>query len=156
MLKIIHAILLCSFMFVFGCKNSEELFPPSYPSIKTLVGLNDGAVIKTTGQGGFLVFGPYIEMKPGVYRLDVKGYLDGEGQSLGVFDVVSDKGAHTHLSFPIYREMGAADGRVIAHAYFEIPKKVDDAEFRIVVDPSTKGAFSGYVLTRVGELPNDR
>lgn len=153
--RIFMMMLLVVFSTLFGCKNDALLFSASSPSIKTLVGINDGKGVKTTGRAGFLVFGPYIGIKPGVYRLDIHGALDGDVPVLGGFDVVSEKGGRVHTSFPIYRNMASADGGVIAHAYFEIQQKVDDAEFRIVVDAGAKGVFKGYALNRIDDLPKD-
>lgn len=153
--KIFLTMLLVVLSTLVGCKNDSILFSPSSLSIKTLVGINDGKGVKTTDRAGFLVFGPYVGISPGVYRLDIHGSLDGDAPVLGSFDVVSEKGGRIHTSFPIYRNMVSADGSVIARAYFEIQQKVDDAEFRIVVDAGAKGVFRGYALHRISDLPKD-
>lgn len=114
--------------------------------LATQAGERTQTEIKATGKAGFLVFGPYVALEPGIYRLVVKGTLSGNAKPLATLDVVTDKGARVWMIRPIY-VVATAD--TIATAAFAIDRKVADAEFRLFVHDQTVGAFKGYSLQKI-------
>lgn len=114
--------------------------------LATQVGERGPAEIKSTGKAGHLVFGPYVALEPGIYRLDVKGSLRGPGRPLATLDVASDKGERIWMVRPIYAD---ATADIIATAAFVIDRRVTDAEFRIFVHDQTVGTFKGFSLKKI-------
>ena len=136
-------------IFLTACGKQVTEFAASNPKIATHVGVrNATGDLQTSGKAGFLVFGPYIEITPGTYRLVAKGKLSGEIKPLAVIDVIAHKGEKTFVSRPIYGDDPVVEG-VIGAIIFEVPRAVSDAEFRIQVQEQTVGAFNGYELTRI-------
>ncbi|RDD92241.1 glycosyltransferase [Acidovorax sp. BoFeN1] len=58
----------------------------------TQVGKRTGRDIVSTGQAGYLLFGPYIPLAAGQYRVVIRGALGKNGASGARMDVVVDKG----------------------------------------------------------------
>ena len=96
------------------------------------------------------MYGPYVALEPGVYRLLAKGNLAGPNQSLGTIDITADKGKSILATKPIVADQGATES--IASLDFEVVKPVADAEFRINVAAQTTGSFTGYELTKIEKL----
>jgi hypothetical protein len=143
-------ILLLSF-FLTGCGNQVTEFSASNPKIATQGGIrNATGELQASGKAGFLVYGPYIELKPGTYQLAAKGRLAGSATPLATLDVVAEKGQRTLVLKPIY-----ADAQMLPDAIttvmFDVDKLVTDAEFRILVQEQTTGIFKGYELTKLGD-----
>ena len=57
------------------------------------VGTKQDGMLVTNGTAGYLMFGPYANLKAGTYNVEVKGAIRsiGTGQKV-VFDAVSNKG----------------------------------------------------------------
>jgi hypothetical protein len=140
---------ICTVLALVGCAPKTEQF--SGEKLATQVGVKEGGVIKANGQPGFLVFGPYAPLEPGVYRLVAKGNLKGPNESLGWVDVAVNKGGLVLANKPIVMSQEAA-GNIVS-LDFEVSQPVADAEFRINVAAQTTGIFSSYELTKVAELP---
>lgn len=137
----------CSVLVLAGCAPQVEQFAGDSPKLASLVGVREGNLIKANGQPGFLVYGPYIALKPGVYRLVAKGNLATAYKSLGVIDIVSDKGVTVLAVKPIVTGQ-AATGNIVSLA-FEVTQPVTDAEFRLSITAQTTGSFSSYELTKL-------
>lgn len=133
-----------------GCSPQTQQFAGGDSKLSTQAGVKEGEVIRANGQPGFLVFGPYVALEPGVYRLLAKGNLAGPNQSLGSIDIAADKGKLILAVKPIAADQGAT-GNIVSLA-FEVTKPVTDAEFRINVAAQTTGAFTGYELTKIEKL----
>jgi|GEM_PF-1252108 len=128
-----------------GC-STQVNFEASDKRLATLVGERGQFEIKATGKAGHLVYGPYVALEPGVYRLVVRGTLRGSAKPLATLDVASDKGERVWMVRPIY-EQSPKD--VIATAAFVIDRPVTDAEFRLFVHEHTVGTFLGYSLKKI-------
>ncbi|MBS7807675.1 glycosyltransferase family 1 protein [Variovorax sp. PCZ-1] len=59
----------------------------------TQVGIVSGQSICTTNQAGYLLFGPYIYLDAGAYRITIKGSLNKTGLSGAHFDAAAEKGS---------------------------------------------------------------
>lgn len=145
---------LCAILFalVAGCGAPVTEFSAADTKLATLVGVREGGVIKANGQPGFLVYGPYAPLEPGVYRLVAKGNLTGSSKALGVIDVIADKGKRILAVKPIVAGQSVAGD--IVSLDFEVTQPVTDAEFRINVSAQTMGSFTAYELTKVAKPEN--
>lgn len=138
-----------------GCSEPVTEYLASDAKLGTLVGKKEGTQINSTGQAGFLVFGPYVELPAGSYRLVARGTLTGAKgatQPLGVLDVIAFKGERTYVTRPLYGDEQAGEGNIAA-VTFDLPKAVPDAEFRIQVTAQASVLFRGYDLSKVNNLP---
>ena len=132
-----------------ACSADVNVISASDAKLGTLVGVRDPkGVITPSGQPGFLVFGPYIALEPGVYRIVAKGALQGTGKTAGMIDAIAQKGERVFGMKPIYSLTGGPDS-TLASMVFEVDSAVTDAEFRIQVQGGTTGAFAGYELTKI-------
>jgi hypothetical protein len=113
----------------------------------TLVGVREGLSIRATGQAGALVYGPYIGLPVGTYRLVVKGHLVGSGKEIGSIDVAAYQGAKTLASAMIIP--APTNSQEIAQLDFHIERPVSDAEFRVLINPNTTGMFTSYELIKL-------
>lgn len=138
----------CLAVFLLACAKQTEQFSVGTDKLSTIVGTQDGGTIKTSGKPGYLVYGPYIPLKTGVYRLVAKGSLTGNDKPLGTIDVASGKGASVIASKPIIAGESAA-GDIVTLDFVVKESPVTDAEFRILVAPQTSGSFTSYVITKI-------
>ncbi len=139
-------------LFLAGCTPQIEQFSGGDPKLGTQVGLRENGTIKANGQPGFLVYGPYVTLEPGVYRLLAKGSLVSPNKSLGTIDIAADTGKLILATKPIVADQGAA-GSIVSLA-FEVGNHITDAEFRINIAAQTTGSFIAYELTKVAKLEN--
>lgn len=116
----------------------------------TQVGVREGGVIKANGQPGFLVYGPYSPLQPGVYRLVVKGNLSGSSKVLGDIDVAADFGKRILVAKPIIA--GQSTSGNIVSLDFEVAQPITNIEFRIKIQAQTVGYFIAYELTKIGRI----
>ena len=109
---------------------SSLRFEASDSVLKTVVGiLEDGRLVTTSRQGQFL-YGPFINVAPGEYRITITGSCTGTGQA--TMDICAKLG--TLILFE--RAVTAEDSpELIAAATFVVPKGgVTNLEVRILVD----------------------
>ena len=122
--------------------------------LSTLAGVREGAVIKANGKAGFLVYGPYISLEPGEYRLVGKGELYGQAKVLGTIEVAADLGKRILAVKSIVAGQNATGD--IVSLDFKIEKPVNNVEFRINILAQTSGYFKAYELTQVGSHSSRR
>lgn len=131
-----------------GCTcNPPECLKSSGFTETTLhqVGQLEGEALVSTGQAGVLLYGPYVAMQAGKYRLTVRGQVEGAGS--GWVDVVSQKGVKEHAKFPF---SPAADGSLVqGQVVLEAP--VEDLEVRVYVGEKDKVKVLGYELVPAKE-----
>lgn len=110
------------------------------------VGEKVGGIVRAKGEGGALVFGPYVSLKAGRYTLQV------EGSSAGPFRIdVAQRGGTVQVAA---KEFASATGRApgkgsLASLDFETTSDADGVEFRVVVPDNADTTVASYkVLTR--------
>lgn len=103
------------------------------------VGVLEANALVSTGQAGFLLYGPYVAMKAGKYRLEVSG--QAQGPSSGYVDVVSQKGTKKHAQF----SFSPAD-RSLVQGQVVLKEPVEDLEVRVYVGNGDKVRVEGYEL----------
>jgi hypothetical protein len=124
--------------------------------LPTQVGRFEVKSLYSDGGGGFLVYGPYLPMNAGEYRLVVSGVAT-RADSAWV-DVVSSNGEVQHARFPISVTSTGADG-VLATGRVTLNVPVDDLEVRIYAGTDDKVRLDGYRLepverTGIPTVPN--
>lgn len=135
-------------IFLIACERQTEKFSVGIDKLHTNVGVLEGGAIKTSGKFGHLVYGPYIPLKMGSYRLVAKGNLSGVDKALGTIDVASDGGTRIIAVKQIVAGE-SAPGDIVS-LDFEIKQpSITSVEFRIVVSSQTIGSFTAYEITRV-------
>lgn len=107
------------------------------PNTPHQVGKLEGRALVSDGRPGFLLYGPYVAMQAGKYRLKVYG--QAERADSAWVDVVSDKGKTQHAKFPIAQGSGT-----LAQGEVELQAQVSDLEVRVYVDPNAKVKLEGY------------
>jgi len=113
------------------------------------IGAFDGDIIKSSGKSGYLVYGPYIQLDAGKYRLIAKGYLIGPRKDLGIIDIAAEGGKRILTSKLIISDENELD--TIAFLDFQIYQPSNNVEFRIKVNDQTTGSFLSYELMSLKE-----
>lgn len=111
------------------------------------VGCYDSGTVFSDGRKGFLVYGPYVYMTAGEYRLFVKGTASSTAS--GWVDVVSELGTVQHAKFPLSQTPEDTTGTLASgQVILDIP--VDDLEARVYVGADDKVRLHGYELVPIG------
>jgi hypothetical protein len=117
-------------------------------TLLTQVGSVENGAVVTTGQAGFLIYGPYEPVEAGKYRLVLKGA--GSSLASAWADVVSGKGTVQHAKFPLSQsEEKNAD--ILLSEQLTIESPVEDLEVRIHVGDKDDLRLTGYELKPVAE-----
>lgn len=119
-------------------------------TIPSRVGAHTGFGMQTDGRAGYLMFGPYQQIKAGGYTLRVTGKIDANSEKV-VVDVVGGRGQQSFARFEglgLPENSNAADD-VLLEEKVTLDKTVDDLEVRIWVDDKADIFIDGYSL-----LPN--
>lgn len=138
-----------------GCIEPMTEYKASDSHLSSLVGKREPELIRSTGQPGFLVYGPYTSLPAGSYRLVARGSLKGSATGampIATMDVIAQKGERVLVSRPLYGDENPGED-MIAALTFDLPRAVSDAEFRIQVTEKATVAFRAYQLTKVNNLP---
>jgi hypothetical protein len=120
----------------------------------TQVGVREGDQIVANGSAGVLVFGPYIPLAAGRYRLTVDGTLFNSAipraNAIGTLEIGSALGSVAIAQGAIMntntRAQSMGGDRAVASIDFEVQKSIENVEFRITVLPQTRGAITRYQL----------
>lgn len=115
----------------------------------TQVGKRDGQRLLAIGSPGFFVFGPYIPLSTGRYRVTAIGKLTGPDQNVGILDVIGESGKATYLKLPLTQKQ--EKDPILFQAEFDITKPVYDVEFRILIFNQVQGQFVRYHLEKLAK-----
>jgi len=122
---------------------------------ETQVGIFDTntEAVHTSGVEGFLLFGPYIGVEPGIYRVTWKGdwaeFLT-QASSVGYVDVTHGRGSVV-LARRSLKKAALSDG-VVGEIEFVLTETVSDLEYRYYVEKDIDLKITEIVLERIGEL----
>jgi hypothetical protein len=115
--------------------------------ILTVVGQRvAGQGLVANGQGGYLAYGPYAGLDAGTYTFTLFGTITAPApENAVVVDVVHGQGKIEDAKVIFDRGAGQEGGRpVLTKLGFTLKQPVDDAEFRVLVQPGTHVAMTGY------------
>lgn len=123
------------------CFSSDVCFYASGADLSrhSQVGKLDARGLLTTGRGGYLLFGPYINLPKGSYELIVTG--DARSASTVVVDVTSGSAETVHAKAGVEP---IADKLV--RLTFDLEQGVERVEIRVKVGPSDELLVKKYVL----------
>jgi len=109
-------------------------------STSTRTGMQKNGELLTTGKNGFLLFGPYVRMKAGRYRLHISGF--GKAGPSAWADVVSDYGKSVHARFSLVpnKRGTVVEGDVV------LKEDVENIEVRVYVGEDDRLTLTGYQL----------
>lgn len=115
----------------------------AWMALPATTGARVGPWRESQGQEGFLVYGPYLPLRAGLYRLSVMG--ESAKVVHGDVDVISDAGRVRHGKFPLE----AGHGFLLREVTVALPQDVVDLQVRVWVSEHDVVRLSGYALTPV-------
>lgn len=121
-------------------KHGESLM-----SLPRQVGNIKRGSIVSDNQDGYIVFGPYVPMESGRYKLIVNG--SAEVKASAWVDIVSSKGTIQHAKFPLQSTINEHGPLVMGKVMLVQPVK--DLEVRVYVNAKDKVTLKGYELTPI-------
>jgi glycosyltransferase involved in cell wall biosynthesis len=134
-----------------GALRALELLP-GY-QMRTQCGLPCGATVMTTGAGGTLLYGPYIPLRAGSYRLQITGaVLAGHSGSFGV-EVTSDHAGALH--FTNRCDNIAAQEGVLVDCPFDLQLAARNVEIRCHVESGCNMRLDSVRILS-SEIPRSR
>lgn len=119
-------------------------------SITTQVGKRVSGTVRSTGQSGYLVFGPYVHMKEGKYRLELRGTIHSNDGKV-ITDVVGDKGLSEFARFEELDLPSLNGSKVLLNREVVLEKAVSDLEVRVWVDKQADIELYGYSLRPIND-----
>jgi hypothetical protein len=109
--------------------------------LHTQVGRRRGFAMETTGQEGFLFYGPYRSLRAGHYRLELSGTAR-HWTGAEVFDISHGGGSQILLKAPLLADKGPWT----AHYEFELTQAVNNLEFRLWVSAMSELSISAIQI----------
>ncbi|UHH09001.1 glycosyltransferase family 4 protein [Luteimonas fraxinea] len=125
------------------------LFSGYNPRLQTLVGERSHGDIVTSGREGVLVYGPYMSLGAGSYRLRIRGELSAPHIDATLVEVVAMQAS---LQVAAWHVIASEDGMIV-DAEFRLPDDVDDLEVRLTVSSEHAVRFSRIEIVRHQALP---
>lgn len=116
----------------------------SSPKLATRIGKREGSTVRTTGEAGYLVFGPYIALPAGRYSARIYGELKRAGTPPAFADLASVSGTVVHGR----SDLAAGPGGLLANLELVLDTPVTDIEARVWV-----AADADLRITRLDILP---
>ena len=110
--------------------NSLLRIPATDARFGTQVGSRDGAAIETTGNEGYLLYGPYISLPIGKYKITVRGTCHDAITSGAFMDIVIGEGDRILASSKLVKS--EKDG-ILVCLFLDIDFQCDDLEIRVWV-----------------------
>lgn len=131
--------------------DSALRFNGSDERLSSHVGRRYGRNMMTTGTAGCLVYGPYITLEPGIYRVKVYGTFDPESTGGATVDVSIDKAAKVlferKISAPIEK-------KPLSTFTFTVPEQYLDFEVRVFVSLGCQLSISLIEILQLPESEN--
>lgn len=104
----------------------------------------------SSGDKGYLLYGPYIPMEPGSYHITINGELySGDLNDSSFFDVTSEKGENVIIRVSNLDQF-ITGSEFELNVGFEIPESLNDCEFRVFVNEGVKLGI-GQVTLKLDE-----
>ncbi len=104
--------------------------------------------IESKGTSDTLIYGPYIPLSPGRYKIQIHGKLSSIGEYIYA-DLCYDKGASVVISIPI-NEINA--NGIIVEFLSEINRFITDAEVRLHVSNTTDCYVTSVSINKIGSF----
>ena len=113
-------------------------------------GKREGRARVSTGEAGYLLYGPYLTLKPGAYVAELRGKIGAIGAA-GAFADVCINGGKTILA---EQRLGDAqpEANVLARLPFVLKKTGNGLEVRVAVDEHSDVSVEEIVIRRAGAV----
>lgn len=115
------------------------------------VGKHVGRNIETTGQEGYLIFGPYMPLIAGHYQVVIRGALGKNGAARARMDVVVDKGALVVAESALHKS--DKDGCLVS-LQISLDAPCIDFEVRVWVEATSDVTISLLEIQPASEIEN--
>jgi len=125
--------------------------------LMTVCGIKTDSVIRTNGADGVLLYGPYIEIAPGIYRVRVYGECNwGSNGAAAKLEVVAN-GGRWSLGDCDLRGVVRGDrvDGLLGRLDFTVPQAVPDLEVRIVVSGETEMVIESLDIVALAQSALD-
>ena len=107
-----------------------------------------GAGTSTSGRAGWLLFGPYVALPAGHYRVELQGYAEADNAGAVHVDIARDKGATVVAAMELdaaqLADAASEDGWIVLP--FTLAEPASDIEVRLRVADTSRLSVSGYVI----------
>ena len=107
-----------------------------------------GAGTSTSGRAGWLLFGPYVALPAGRYRVELQGYAEADNAGAVHVDIARDKGATVVAAMELdaaqLADAASEDGWIVLP--FTLAEPASDIEVRLRVADTSRLSVSGYVI----------
>lgn len=132
-------------------------YDPSNPTSEILTQVGESirnTGVQSTSSSGFLAFGPYSELEPGDYELQVEGIAENSiGENITI-DVVSNKGQNILASFQDISNSSNQSGipsesNLLVDQLVKVTSNSNDVEVRIYVDEQAYMLLTSYRLKKL-------
>lgn len=121
---------------LFRCYGSD-------PRLRSFAGARAGATIWTTGKEGYLIYGPYLPIKPGLYKVTIKGHVGSIGLNGAWLDIAVSGGKKILVEGYLAAEPQQGE-QVLAEVDLTVTEPWADMEVRVSV-----GCFSDLGISLV-------
>lgn len=120
----------------------------SDPRLGTIVGKRIGTTISSTGRGGYLLFGPYLDLKPGRYTVKLHGTVGLLGLQGARADVCTSGGRTLLAETPLIG-LPLPNEQVLASLEFALGAPCKGLEVRIEVEVNSDLTVSLVEIRKV-------
>jgi glycosyltransferase involved in cell wall biosynthesis len=122
--------------------------------MKTIVGKRSGHRMVSTGEAGYLLYGPYIRLPRGLYRVSLTGSVGATGADGAFMEAACDIGAVVLGKVDVLEleDQGGVE-QTIASLEVVIEEETPDFEIRLEINALSSISVSMLVIEPLGELP---
>jgi hypothetical protein len=122
--------------------------------MKTIVGKRSGHRMVSTGEAGYLLYGPYIRLPRGLYRVSLTGSVGATGADGAFMEAACDIGAVVLGKVDVLEleDQGGVE-QTIASLEVVIEEETLDFEIRLEINALSSISVSMLVIEPLGELP---
>lgn len=124
--------------------NRRYWFPVTDDRLQRQVGSLEHRALSTDGRGGYLIYGPYVSLPAGRYRVRVLGHWMGTDETIPYLEILTGLGQQTILYTVLVPDAGGS--ACILEDSFLLTGDVADLETRMWVGASTQLSVSGIEL----------
>jgi hypothetical protein len=137
-----------------GGKTFDVEMPAWHASFRRQVSFTapNGSVV-SNGQRGQLLYGPWVTLMPGRYRVEWYGRLVSarKNRPQGALDVIYDQGSHSVAETPLAIAPGSRVDGVLGALDFTLSSRLEGIEFRVRIEPRVRLVLTKVRLQRFGD-----
>lgn len=120
---------------------------PDDARVHSSIDQSKNAYLTTAGKEGYLHFGPYLTLEPGIYRVIMLGTC--KRASNAWIDIVSEGGAAVHKTAHIADAVASLENHVLFDYNIALDTQTSDVEVRCWVDSGAALRVDGLIIERL-------